>query len=402
MGNHGDNGGPVGRMGAPWVPVPSCSAHNPQPCTPRSTTSPPHNAQHHPPPPFGALGPTTHPFHPPPAHPRSAQPPAPAPTTPTAPRPTRPRAGPHGPPGPHTPSAFAGPPIPHPPSAPPAPRSPSIPAPFTRCPPSPPFPFSPTPRFIGAPPPHVLPHRHALALGACALPPPVRAGAAILSAGGESEKGSPGGIAAAPPERKDGGERPRGRRMAEGARGERGESAGKGGTAAIGRAAPPPSYLRAATAAMKRPASPLARPATNRRGEEGRCFAPLAERAVAPRRAGHASRSHVRRFAGGRHVGAGTWAARRPARRHPEAKPRARGSAATSGRNGAQRTDCEPRAHVGKGSKGFRPPPPQKKKKNHMEAARLLKLGKGTEPAGFSSAAGALRLRAQLELQGSH
>ena len=183
---------------------------------------------------------------------------------------------------------------------------------------------------------------------------------------------------------------------------ERGGSAGKGGTAAIGRTAPPPSYLRAATAAMKRPASPLARPATNRRGEEGRCFAPLAERAVAPRRAGHASRSHVRRFAGGRHVGAGTWAARRPARRHPEAKPRARGSAASSGRNGAQGTDCELRAHVGKGSKGFRPPPPQKKKKNHMEAARLLKLGKGTEPAGFSSAAGALRLRAQLELQGSH
>ena len=311
----------MGTMAALWVgweprgsPCPPALPTTPSPAP--HAAPPPHPITHSttPPPPFGALGPTTHPFHPPPAHPRSAQPPAPAPTTPTAPRPTRPRAGPHGPPGPHTPSAFAGP---SPSCAPPFPTLPLLPPPPVLLPfpllslaAPPPFPSrSPRPPVLSVPPPPTCsptatrwPSAHAHCRLPSAPAPPFcpraararrapREGSRRHRRSGKTEVSGPAGG---------------------GWRRERGESAGKGGTAAIGRAAPPPSYLRAATAAMKRPASPLARPATNRRGEEGRCFAPLAERAVAPRRAGHASRSHVRRFAGGRHVGAGTWAAPGP------------------------------------------------------------------------------------------
>ena len=308
MGNHGDDGGPVGRMGAPWVPVPSCSAHNPQPCTPRSTTSPPHNAQHHPPPPFGALGPTTHPFHPPrpppqrtasgsgthnPHRPQTHTAQSRTPRTPWAPHTQRFCRPPHSPPSlcsPRPPFSLHSRSF-H--SVPPLPALPVLPdPPFYRCPPTPTC--SPTAtrwpsahahcRLPSAPAPPFCPR----AARARRAP---REGSRRHRRSGKTEVSGPAGG---------------------GWRRERGGSAGKGGTAAIGRTAPPPSYLRAATAAMKRPASPLARPATNRRGEEGRCFAPLAERAVAPRRAGHASRSHVRRFAGGRHVGAGTWAAPGP------------------------------------------------------------------------------------------
>lgn len=124
----------------------------------------------------------------------------------------------------------------------------------------------------------------------------------------------------------------------------RGGSAGKGGTAAQGRAAPPPSYLGAASAAMKRPASRLARPTTNRRGGEGRCFARLARRAVTLRWAGHAPRSHVRWSAGWRHVGADTWAAERSllwaAHRPPPTAPQSR--APTAELNVNQREKAKP------------------------------------------------------------